>query len=196
MKANTLLDNPNYNLTQIMRQKEDSIILKLAEMAKNGTPIPYGNFGDAVVLDEKSIKPETMKSILLTADQVICGLNRSRNNINTFIRQLKGIDTDRYRCPLSGEKVICVMNNYEIFLDSFKHYNLVNGTIGTISSDMDSSNTGLGVINFKPDFLNETVKNIVLDPYIFTEGAFKYEQHQRAIETYSGEFVVKESFKK
>jgi exodeoxyribonuclease-5 len=196
MKANTLLDSPDYNLTQIMRQKEGSVILRLAEMARSGVQIPYGNFGDAVVLDEKSIKPETLKQILLTADQVICGLNRSRNNLNTFIRQLKGIDTEKYRCPLKDEKVICVMNNYDIFLDKYKHYNLVNGTIGKVLKDMDSSNPGLGVIDFEPDFLNETTKNIVLDPYIFTEGEFKYEQHQYAIETCSGEYLVKESFKR
>jgi exodeoxyribonuclease-5 len=50
VKQNNLLENPDYNLTKIMRQQGDSVILKLAEMAKNGVSIPIGNYGDAIVV--------------------------------------------------------------------------------------------------------------------------------------------------
>jgi exodeoxyribonuclease-5 len=191
VKANNLLDKPDYNLTQIMRQKGDSMILKIAQMAKDGIEIPYGNYGDVVVLREKSISKETLHAILLKSDQIICGTNKTRNNLNRYIRELKGIDTKKFPCPIDGEKLICVQNNYEIFLDHDKKYNLVNGTIGTVYMDMMSPGKGLGQINFQPDFLDEMSKDIVIDPYIFTEGEFKYDAGERALSFPDGTYSVR-----
>ena len=191
MKSNTLLDSPDYSLTKIMRQKGDSIILKLAQMAKEGVEIPYGNYGDAVVLRDGSIPEDELKDILLNSDQIICGTNKTRNALNTYIRSLKGIDTARYRFPLSGEKIICTMNNYEIFLDAEKKYNLVNGTIGTCIGDMETQEDDLGVVSFEPDFLSETTHDILVDTGIFSEGEFKHEPGERAWEFYNGTYGIR-----
>ena len=43
---NTYLKNPDYTLTAIVRQQQDNPIIKLAQLAREGKPIPFGNFGD------------------------------------------------------------------------------------------------------------------------------------------------------
>lgn len=196
VKQNNLLESPDYNLTKIMRQQGDSVILKLAEMAKNGVSIPIGNYGDAIVVQKESLSNEDLGKILLKADQVICGTNKTRIQLNNFIRQLKGIDIDRFKLPLKGEKIICCSNNYEVFLDKERRYNLVNGTIGYCETDTVSKEKSLGVIDFKPDFISEITEDVVFDTGIFLDGVFKYEPHSKAIETLDGKILPKISFKK
>lgn len=133
---------------------------------------------------------------MLKADQVICGTNKTRIQLNNFIRQLKGIDIDRFKLPLKGEKIICCSNNYEVFLDKERRYNLVNGTIGYCETDTVSKEKSLGVIDFKPDFISEITEDVVFDTGIFLDGVFKYEPHSKAIETLDGKILPKISFKK
>ena len=47
------LNKPDYNSTQIVRQEEDNAIVKLATMARNGQPIPTGNYGNVIVMNKK-----------------------------------------------------------------------------------------------------------------------------------------------
>lgn len=67
------------------------------------------NDGNRVV---KMPRADLTKQILLRADQVICGLNRTREELNLRMRIAAGVHQ-----PLpSGhptEKVICLENNYE-----------------------------------------------------------------------------------
>lgn len=43
-----LLENPDYTLTEIVRQAADNPIIRIATMAREGKAIPYGNYGDKV----------------------------------------------------------------------------------------------------------------------------------------------------
>ena len=43
-----LLKNPDYMLTEIVRQAEDNPIIRLATLAREGKTIPYGNYDDKV----------------------------------------------------------------------------------------------------------------------------------------------------
>jgi exodeoxyribonuclease-5 len=108
---NPLIKNPNYFLTEIVRQAEDNAIIKIATMARNGEPIPYGNYGDVIVLDRRAITLNIQKKLLLKADQVICGTNATRIYLNNEIRKMKDIDIIESKYPLDGEKVIWSVNN-------------------------------------------------------------------------------------
>ena len=93
--ACSLLENPHYTMTEIVRQAEDNPIIQVATMARRGEDIPYGNYGDKVCIVQKgSLRGEQRKRLFLLADQIICGRNKTRNNINKEIRGYKGIPTD------------------------------------------------------------------------------------------------------
>jgi exodeoxyribonuclease-5 len=67
-------------------------------------------------------------------DCIIVGKNATKNKINNFIREKKGYTN---KLPEVGEKIICLVNNYEILSthsEKFGVLPLVNGTIGIVDS--------------------------------------------------------------
>lgn len=180
-KSNKLLEDPDAELTEIVRQASDNSIVKIATLARKGIPINSGNYGDVIVRQINTISDDQLKNLLLKADQILCGKNTTRRKINNLVRQYKGIDIDKDKYPKDGEKVICNVNNWEIYLDKNEKYNLVNGTIGYASNfKMRNIPLNLATIDFQPDFLNSSRENILLDSGIFKNGVFSYDMHQRA----------------
>lgn len=126
-----LLKNPDYMLTEIVRQAEDNPIIRLATLAREGKTIPYGNYDDKVcVVGRNFLSAAERKRIFLKADQIICGRNKTRAALNREIRGYKGIPEDAL-LPVEGEKLICTLNDWEKPLDKSGNFHLVNGIIGT-----------------------------------------------------------------
>lgn len=96
--------DPDFMLTEIHRQAADSPVIALSVMAREGTPIPYGAYGDSEVVR----RGERPKEDLLAADQVLCGMNRTRRSLNARLRAMKGFDADG---PMVGERLVCLRNN-------------------------------------------------------------------------------------
>lgn len=138
---------PDVMLEEIHRQALESPIIRLATMARMGQRIPMGFYGDKVAkMDRLKISTDQ----LLRADQVICGLNVTRYQLNAAMRNRLGfyqlaVDKHNFGALPSGEnlpdaygvmrpeKIICLKN------DSPQH--LVNGMfieIENIKSMMDN----------------------------------------------------------
>ena len=81
---------PDVMLTEIHRQAGESAIIRLATMARQGLPIPYGEH-DAHVwkMPRSSVTPEQM----LRGGQVICGRNATRIQLNIAMKRAAGFDT-------------------------------------------------------------------------------------------------------
>ena len=169
---NTYLKEPDFTLRQIVRQQLDNPIIKLSQMAREGIYIPYGRYGDSVsVLNKRFFTGEKRRHCLTTADQIICGINKTRTAINNEIRSM----LNRGPFPESGDKLICTLNNWEQFIDSDFRFNLVNGIIGTVYNPFYDSSTGLGFMQFKVDFLDELCPEALpFDTGIFTDGRYIY----------------------
>lgn len=169
---NAFMSQPDFTLKMILRQDAENPIIKLSQMAREGTYIPYGRYGDsALVVSRQRFSGQMRKNALLRADQLICGTNKTRALINGEVRALKGFSG----LPKDGEKLICTQNNWETFIDGEKKFNLVNGIIGTVIEPFYDDDNGLGFIQFKPDFLDENCPEALpLDTGIFTEGAYRY----------------------
>ena len=169
---NTYLKEPDFTLRQIVRQQLDNPIIKLSQMAREGIYIPYGRYGDSVsVLNKRFFTGEKRRHCLTTADQIICGINKTRTAINNEIRSM----LNRGPFPESGDKLICTLNNWEQFIDSDFRFNLVNGIIGTVYNPFYDSSTGIGFIQFKVDFLDELCPEALpFDTGIFTDGRYIY----------------------
>ena len=169
---NTYLKNPDFCLKNIVRQAEGNPIIHLSSLAREGRHIPYGNYGNkAFVISRRNFTGERRKKLLTRAEQIICGLNKTRVKINDEMRQIYGYDG----LPKSGEKLICTINNWEQYIDSEMRFNLVNGIIGQAIEPFYDEANWMGFMQFKPDFLDERCPEVLpFDAGIFMTGAYRY----------------------
>ncbi|MFC3102019.1 ATP-dependent RecD-like DNA helicase [Altererythrobacter lauratis] len=118
--------DPDVMLTDIHRQAETSAIIRLATLARQSMPIPYGEHDDFVWKMRRSdIGPHQF----LKGGQVICGRNATRLFLNTAMKQAAGFP-DAY--PRGrGEKIICLKNRHDL--------GLVNGMFLDLSDIRDES---------------------------------------------------------
>jgi exodeoxyribonuclease V len=149
--GNTLLDNPDVFLDEIMRQALDNPIIYISMLAREGKRIPYGLYGDKVQVIQRN---ELHEEMFLHADQVIAGMNKTVQALNMFHRKhIQGIESP---FPIVGDKVICLKNdwNYKI-TENGLDISLVNGLIGHLTSIENQKRTMLYKIGFKPIFMEE-----------------------------------------
>ncbi|MCZ7447604.1 ATP-dependent RecD-like DNA helicase [Agrobacterium rhizogenes] len=95
---------PDYLLSEIHRQAKDNPIIHLAMDVREGREIMRGDYGSAQVIS----KSEVTQSLVLDADQVLVGTNRTRRRYNQRLRELKGFSADY---PQSGDKLVCLRND-------------------------------------------------------------------------------------
>lgn len=119
---NHLLDNPHIFLDEIMRQAQESDIIRLSMKIRNGEPLDVGTGKDAIVMNKTSLN----SGVLTWADQILCAKNVTRISLNTQLRELNGHGP----APEDGDKVICLRNYEEI--GSQDGNMLVNGITGYI----------------------------------------------------------------
>lgn len=171
---NGFLKSPDFTLKTIVRQQRDNPIISLSEKARNGEYIPYGNYGNAVsVISKRYFTGEIRKHALLKADQLICGTNKTRFQINDEVRKILGFGP----LPEDGDKLICTQNNWETYIDEEMRFNMVNGLIGTIFKPFYLKGQDIGFAMFRPDFLDDYCPEAIpFDTGIFTNGAFRYKR--------------------
>lgn len=121
---NHLLDNPHIFLDEIMRQAQESEIIRLSMDIREQKSIEYMKGSEAIICP----KGDLNTGMLTWADQILVGTNQTRVNINNQMRTLMG----RGNKPETGDKVICLRNYWDIISDGFNP--LVNGTIGYIQN--------------------------------------------------------------
>lgn len=95
---------PDHLLTEIHRQAQDNPIIRLALDVREGREIEYGDYGDARVIGRNEVDQD----LVLSADQVLVGTNRTRRRYNQRLRELKGFDASY---PQAGDKLVCLRND-------------------------------------------------------------------------------------
>ena len=187
-----LLENPHYTLTEIVRQAADNPIIQVATLAREGKKIPYGNYGDSVcVIGRNALRGAERKRLFLKADQILCGRNKTRSELNAEVRAYKGIDKEQ-RLPLDGEKLICTLNDWEKPLDKDERFYLVNGIIG-VGQEIKESFDDLATMEFQADFMDESVKT-PFDTGIFKDGKYRHLYGDRAVTLSDGTVAHEANF--
>ena len=157
-----LVSGKVHYLTQIMRQAENNPIVYLANRVIQGLPIHQGMYGnDVLVCRDVDFIPQ----MLGFADVMLCGTNRTRSIMNTYVRNLAGFTGS---LPQYGERIICRKNNWDIQLDGIA---LANGLAGTVVNQPNASSFdkhGDFLINFKPDLTNRVLYNLPISYKYFT----------------------------
>jgi exodeoxyribonuclease V len=95
---------PDILLTEIHRQARDNPIIDLAMQVREGREIMHGDYGTAQVIGKSDVD----RDMVLEADQVLVGTNRTRRRYNMRLRELKGF-TQAY--PQAGDKLVCLRND-------------------------------------------------------------------------------------
>lgn len=95
---------PDILLTEIHRQARDNPIIDLAMQVREGREIMHGDYGTAQVIGKADVE----RDMVLDADQVLVGTNRTRRRYNQRLRQLKGFTQD---VPQAGDKLVCLRND-------------------------------------------------------------------------------------
>jgi exodeoxyribonuclease-5 len=91
-------------LTEIHRQARDNPIIRLALDVREGREFMKGDYGAAQVIG----RDEVTQELVLDADQVLVGTNRTRRRYNQRLRSLKGFDA---LYPQAGDKLVCLRND-------------------------------------------------------------------------------------
>ena len=121
---NGVLKKPHVFLDEIMRQAQESEIIRISMDIREGKNINLFDGNEVKIYSPKDFT----EPMLLWADQVLVGTNATRININNIMRGLLG----REGGPKSGDKIICLRNDWETFADNGDP--LVNGTIGFLQN--------------------------------------------------------------
>lgn len=95
---------PDFLLTEIHRQARDNPIIQIAMDVREGKELMYGDYGTVQIIGRSDVNQE----IVLAADQVLVGTNKTRRRYNQRLRQLKGFATEY---PQSGDKLVCLRND-------------------------------------------------------------------------------------
>lgn len=104
-------DAPNVMLTEIHRQAGESAIIRLATLARESKPIPYGAHDEFVwKMRRTDVGPEQM----LRGGQVICGKNATRLQLNLAMKRAAGFGG--IYPEGNGEKIICLKNRNDLGL--------------------------------------------------------------------------------
>lgn len=122
-----ILTHPHVFLDEIVRQAQDSEIIRLTMDIRAGLPLIKHKSSEVSVVSKHQLN----EAYYAGADQIIAAKNITRANINWKCRKIKfGPDVLDY--PIEGEKVICLKNYWNIM--STQGEPLINGMIGNLSN--------------------------------------------------------------
>lgn len=159
MGSSKILSEPDFTLNEIMRQAEDDPIVMIANWILDDMPLKYGTYGKSSIVESVPFD----KHLLTDFDMILCGKNKTRDDINNRIR--KEILHLNHNKLYIGEKLVCRQNNWdEAIGDIF----LTNGTVGFVEDiHYDRNNAKFLTMDFRPDFLDDSFENIKLDKRFF-----------------------------
>jgi exodeoxyribonuclease-5 len=95
---------PDVMLTEVHRQARDNPIVHMSMQVREGGRLDLGTYGQSRVIRRSEID----STMVMEADQVLVGLNKTRRLYNTRLRELNGF---RNPMPAAGEKLVCLRND-------------------------------------------------------------------------------------
>ena len=133
---------PDIMLTEVHRQAADNPIIRMSMMVREGKPLHVARYGDSQVIRRCEISKDAMRELVMSADQVLCGLNKTRHNFNARIRELherQGVKAPHH--PVPGDRMVCLRNDRQM--------GLLNGGLWEAISVDAKSKTGVLKIQAK-----------------------------------------------
>lgn len=98
----------DFILTEVHRQALDSNILRFATDVREGRQLQHCEYDDFVYQPMRNINPDEF----MTTDQIIVGMNNTRYKWNKHMRNRIYGEAADHNTIMTGEKLICLRNNY------------------------------------------------------------------------------------
>lgn len=121
---NHVLDKPHIFLDEIMRQAQESEIIRLSMHVRENKPLESFQCQDQQV--KLISRYDIVDGMYNWADQIICATNNKRNEINKKVRSMRGFGPT----PQKEDKIIGLSNHWDFC--STGGVPLTNGSIGNI----------------------------------------------------------------
>jgi ATP-dependent exoDNAse (exonuclease V) alpha subunit len=126
---------PDAMLTEVHRQAADDPIIHMAMQVREGGRLQLGDYGASRVIARDRIDAEQV----LSADQILVGLNKTRRLYNARLRTLLGREGTN---PVAGDKLVCLRND--------RAKGLLNGGVFTVG-EIKTSKKGLVTMRVAPE---------------------------------------------
>ena len=158
---------PDVMLTEIHRQAQESPIIRMSMDIREGRGLTAGRYGDSIVVPRKDIGKDELRAAVLQADQLLCGMNKTRQVFNARVREIKGL-AGAYQPwhPTAGDRLVCLRNN--------RDKGLLNGGLWEAGEVLFSGGPA-GLIDIRVTSLDEEGKTPidVTTPQAFFNGTEK-----------------------
>ncbi|MBR5795995.1 MAG: AAA family ATPase [Erysipelotrichaceae bacterium] len=161
-----VLLHPHVFLDEIVRQAQESEIIRLSMDVRAGLPLVKHKGNEVSVISKHQLND----AYYAGADQIIAAKNITRTNINWKCRKIKfGPDVSNH--PIDGEKVICLKNFWNVL--SSQGDPAINGMIGELKNIEYSHNVPKFNDIMLSDFVigdNNKFSGLFMDYRIFIDG--------------------------
>ncbi|WP_374412669.1 ATP-dependent RecD-like DNA helicase [Novosphingobium colocasiae] len=105
-------EEPDVMLTEVHRQAKDNPIIRMSMDIREGKALQIGGHGNCLVTRSSTLGRTRLGELVLGADQLLCGLNRTRVSYNQRIRAMKGLQgAVQPWHPTIGDRLICLRND-------------------------------------------------------------------------------------
>lgn len=95
---------PDAMMTEVHRQARDNPIIRMSMLIREGGRLEVGQYGSSRVITRDLLEQDDV----MDADQIIVGLNRTRQSYNRRVRELLGRES---QMPEVGDKLVCLRND-------------------------------------------------------------------------------------
>lgn len=105
---------PDFMLTEVHRQAADNPIIRMSMDIREGKRLRPGSYGESLVIQRSNLSREQLAEMVLAADQLLCGMNKTRLTFNNRYRELTGMTglTDPW-LPVVGDRLVCLKNDHQ-----------------------------------------------------------------------------------
>ena len=157
--------NPDAMLTDIRRQAADNPIIRMSMDVREGRRLRLGTYGDSQIISRSQTPKDVMREYVMQSDQILCGLNSSRQTFNHRYRQLKGLAGLRDpMLPVADDRLVCLRNDHEkgllnggLWVVRNAHHS--DGVLDMMIDSLDDDKIGIDVSTPEEFFLG-TEKNL------------------------------------
>lgn len=151
----SVMASPDFYLTKIMRQAENSPIIYLSQRVLNRQPLIVGQYGDSRVLQTFYLGKN-----YAYYDAIIAAKNQMRDAINNHIRH--NVLHIRSKLPVIGDRLICRQNDWDRSVEG--NIYLTTGMSGTVVDTFnDRSGPRFMRIDFQPDISDSVFYDLQID---------------------------------
>lgn len=119
---------PDIMLTEIHRQALDNPIIRMAQLVREGNPLPLGEYGHSRVVGEQLHADD-----ILRHDIILTGLRRTKKACDDRCRELLEFTNP---LPMEGDRIMCVKNNHNLGLLNGQMWETVSTVIDHDSLDV------------------------------------------------------------